>query len=553
MTDRRAWLAQAAAWTVGGLTGCDRLARDVGVPSSDRADAVASLVLPPCRWVGQQPSRGHRVRAAKSGSVPAPAVRRRADVLVVGAGVAGLAAARALQQAGIDDLVVLELEPVAGGNSRGHVMGGMACPLGAHYVPVPGEHAREVQALLSEFGLARWAHGRWQYDERHLCHSPQERLFIDGAWHEGLLPPAEPGSRTQRQYRLFGQAVARAQRDLGFAMPTLRAAWTPAHARLDARLFVDWLSAEGLDEPRLLAHLDYCCRDDYGAGIRTVSAWAGLHYFASRHGFAVPGDESVEREPVLTWPQGNAWLCERMSASLGARVLTDRAVLGLTIGRHGVDVRVQVEQDGGVEQWAARQVVLAVPLFVAARIWVNPPAALTQAAAQMQRAPWLVANLQLDGALLERIGAPPSWDNVIAGSAGLGYVDAMHQSLRPHAGPTVLSAYWALPAQDRASLRDAQPPVWARRVLNDLSGVHPDLPQRVQAIDLARWGHAMAVPTPGLRGSRNLAVLQDLSLSQSAGDRVRVAHADLAGYSVFEEAYTRGWLCGRSVAGALRR
>ena len=36
--------------------------------------------------------------------------------------------------------------------------------------------------------------GRWQYDERHLCHSPQERLFIDGEWHEGLLPPAEDGA-----------------------------------------------------------------------------------------------------------------------------------------------------------------------------------------------------------------------------------------------------------------------------------------------------------------------------------------------------------------------
>ena len=36
-----------------------------------------------------------------------------------------------------------------------------------------------------------------------------------------------------------------------------------------------------------------------------------------------------------------------------------------------------------------------------------------------------------------RAGAPPSWDNVVYGSRGLGYVDAMHQGLRPVPGATV--------------------------------------------------------------------------------------------------------------------
>ena len=56
--------------------------------------------------------------------------------------------------------------------------------------------------------------------------------------------------------------------------------------------FAAWLDARRpAPTPHLRWYLDYCCRDDYGAGAAQVSAWAGLHYFASRHGFHAPGDD----------------------------------------------------------------------------------------------------------------------------------------------------------------------------------------------------------------------------------------------------------------------
>ena len=90
---------------------------------------------------------------------------------------------------------------------------------------------------------------------------------------DGLLPPAEPGSATLAQYRRFAALVAQAPM---FAIPAHRAPWTAAHADLDRHRFGDWLSAQGLDDPALRWYLDYCCRDDYGAGLDTVSAWAGV-------------------------------------------------------------------------------------------------------------------------------------------------------------------------------------------------------------------------------------------------------------------------------------
>ncbi|WP_457356413.1 flavin monoamine oxidase family protein [Roseateles sp. P5_D6] len=479
-------------------------------------------------WVGTHPERGHRLRGERP---KADGPLKTTGVLIVGAGVAGLACARALARRGIDDFALLDLEDQAGGNSRGHVLAGAPCPLGAHYLPLPGAQAREVNELLHELGLAREQLGRTVWDERHLCHSPQERLFIDGEWREGLLPPPD-GAQSLAQYRRFSALVTQAQRELGFAMPSHRARWTAGHATLDAQTFATWLDTAGLNDTRLRWYLDYCCRDDFGAGDSTVSAWAGLHYFASRHGFHAPGDEAAEREPVLTWAEGNGWLSAHIAAPLRERIHLGRTVLRVSEQRQGVELLAWNEATGAPERWAARAVVMAAPLFVSARLLAAPPDALRSV--KQAHAPWLTASIALREPLLQRPGAPPSWDNVRYGSAALGYVDARHQSRDPTPRPPVLTAYLALPESQRGELLKQPWQHWARIVTQELAQTHPDLPAKLERIDLCRFGHAMSIPTPGLRGSAELAALN------AQRGRVVFAHSDLAGYSVFEEAYTAG-------------
>jgi len=498
-------------------------------------------------WVGASHQRGHRLRQPLPQSLArgARGPLKRNHTLIIGAGVSGLACARALKRSGLDDFALLELEDQAGGNSRGHQMAGMACPLGAHYLPLPGKDSPEVYRLLEELGLVRQELGRAVFDERHLCHSPQERLFFEGQWHEGLLPPAL-GPETRAQYLRFAAAVTRAQKELGFAMPSHRAPWTAGHQALDAQSFASWLDGQGLNDSQLRWYLDYCCRDDFGAPASEVSAWAGIHYFASRHGFHPPGDETQEREAVLTWPQGNAFLSQRMAAELGPQLHCGRSVLRIdSKGKQGFEVWAWHEAGQAPECWQARQLVLATPLFIAQKLLGSGQStALDDAARLMSYAPWLVSNLQTRGPLLQRMGAAPSWDNVIYGSSSLGYVDASHQSLRPDHGATVLTAYWALPTSQRAALLKDSWQQWTQRVLQELAIVHPDLGEQLQAVALMRWGHAMSIPRPGLRGSTALAALR-----RTQGP-LYFAHSDLAGYSVFEEAYTRGVEVAAAVAKA---
>ncbi len=543
------------------------------------ASGLASCQAPPPAeltggFTGIDMARGHALRDKQNpagiSTIPAPATVRQTQVIIAGAGMAGLAAARALRLAGIQDFVLLELEDQAGGNSRGTSVGGMACPLGAHYLPVPGDDAHEVQDLLEELGLRQRIAGRWQYDERHLCHSPQERLFFRGEWQEGLLPLQDVGAGTLAQYRQFAQAVATLSAQTHFAMPALKT-WKgrpplPAlHQQLDALTLAQWLHQQGLDDPHLRWYLDYSCRDDYGAGAAQVSAWAGIHYFASRHGFHAPGDSSnAEREGVLTWPEGNGWIAQRLAAPLhtGGQLQAATSVLRITEQRHSVTVDTFNHRAQKLERWQAPRCIVALPVFIAARVVQQAPEFLQQAAHRLRWAPWLVANIQLDAPLQDRPGAAPSWDNVFYGDSnpgGLGYVDAGHQRLDPRPAPTVLSYYQALGdlPDGRAQLVQRPWTHWRDAILHTLSQAHPDLRQHAIRMDITRYGHAMSTPVPGIQqflsqcskavtgqGSIRANGERTTLLPMPATAKLAFAHSDWSGYSVLEEAFTRGHHAG---------
>src|SRR5205809_783598 len=90
--------------------------------------------LPPGEIVGASDSVGHRLRTPQH---IVPTEWTGHDVVIVGAGVAGLGAAWRFKHADFNDVVVLELEQVAGGTARSGSSRGSAFPGGAHYVPVP--------------------------------------------------------------------------------------------------------------------------------------------------------------------------------------------------------------------------------------------------------------------------------------------------------------------------------------------------------------------------------------------------------------------------------
>ena len=257
---------------------------------------------------------------------------------------------------------------------------------------------------------------------------------------------------------------------------------------------------------------------------------------------------------MLTWPQGNGWLTQQLVQPLGERLLTGQVVLRIATGKHGVEADVYDSTSRQIERWQAEHCIVCLPLFVAARVIDPAPPALLAAAQQLRYASWLVANIHIKTALHDRPGAAPSWDNVIytpwpnAGD-GLGYVDAMHQALIAVPGATVLTHYKAFGIALAAhyKLLNASWASWRNTVVAELSVPPPDLADKATRIDIMRYGHAMSTPVPGIRSSVALQALQ----TRAVGQRLHFAHGDLAGYSVFEEAFTQGYRQATALAGGI--
>lgn len=471
--------------------------------------------------------RGHLLRQSKF-----PPIERTESikVAIVGGGVAGLSAAWALAEAGVD-FRLFELEDHAGGNSRSSRNTISAYPLGAHYLPLPNAETKGVVRLLEQLGIVTgWQDGKPIYDPYQLVADPEERLLWLGKWQEGLIPQKGQTDKDAADLTAFFAAMKAysdrrdAQGRPAFAIPMELSSRDPDLLDLDQLSFAQWLDAKGWTSPILRGHVRYACRDDYGTEPNETSAWAGIHYFASRRGVAA----NAEPDTVLTWPEGNGHLVGRMAARLKAHLTCGRIVHRVTSDARIECVAAASGKGVAVE---AEAVILATPHFVTARI------AGGMDMKGFDYAPWIVAAVTVDrppaGAGFER-----AWDNVSWTSESLGYVVDTHQSLDRVPQATVLSWYMPLsrlkPGDARRELLDRPLEYWQAIVRDDLLQTNPDLKGAIRRIDMWRWGHAMIRPVPGFfwSGAREAAAKPRPPLF--------FAHSDLSGLSLFEEAHYRG-------------
>jgi monoamine oxidase len=483
--------------------------------------------------VGASSAAGHRLR---TGNFPVPSEMIEAGAVIVGGGIAGLAAARRLDQHGRRNFLLIELELQPGGNAASGQNAVSAYPWGAHYVPLPNDESVEVLALFEELSITRGrdANDAPIYNEEFLCADPMERLLDAGRWQEGLVPQIGITADDRRQYEDFFERMESLRLMRGndgrpaFAIPLDLSSRDAELLALDGKTMADWMMEQGWNSVPLRWHVDYSCRDDYGAGIEHVSAWAGVHYFASRRGRA----SNADRDAVVTWPEGNGWLVKKLAAPCASRTRGGGVVFNIEQSDGAVIVDyLDVARDRSVRV-TTRGVVCAAPRFVAQRMIRDLPVARDAV-----YSPWMVANITLDQ-LPNGSGAPLAWDNVARGSDSLGYVVATHQNVDPVPRETVITHYWPLdaaaPAEERQRALARTHADWSERIVADLDRTHPGIHSHIRNIDVWVWGHGMIRPVPGFIWGEARQKMQ-----QPHG-RIVFAHSDMSGISIFEEAFTRG-------------
>ena len=485
---------------------------------------------------------GHLLRDGAFIDAPLPRAQD-CDVLILGSGAAALSALWCLTRQGQRNVILAE-GPERNGNNAAFVSGELRAPGGAHYLALPSRESVALREMLADLGiLESGAESEVpRFRETELVFAPMERLHYQGRWQDALLPQQDDDSRRffaliQRLKRAYGRDGRKV-----FAIPIVLSSADSEWRALDRLTFADWLAREGYRSPTLLWYLDYCCRDDYGAGAAQVSAFAGLHYFTAR------GHDS---EAVLTWPEGLAHLSQLLRERSGLQPLAAlpdgeslRFAQPVALNASAVRIRESAERvevllrdngSGTLSLLRARQVICAMPLMVAAHL-VEDAARYGLLAGRGDYAPWLVSNFVLHRFPAEGGGEALAWDNVIYGSGGLGYIAASSQLIRvAKPARTVFTAYSALNHADPATVRqwllaapDAELLAFAAQDLTAAYGRR--FWHAVEAVDIGIRAHAMRIPRPGYLDDAQLAAVR------THRSRLHFAHSDLSGYSVFEEA-----------------
>lgn len=520
------------------------LAAASGVWGIQALRSKRSLRSIPGEMMGANSRVGHLLRTGVSAQ---PTTTRTIDTVIVGGGISGLSAAWWFKKKKFEDFVVLEMDTRCGGNSVSGANSVSAYPWGAHYVPLPGPDAHYVREFFQEIGIIQGYQNELPvYNEFYLCADAHERLLFQGGWQEGLVPSHGIQDEDRRQYQEFFSYVESLKGKRGsdrkfiFNIPMELSSQDAQYLKLDRVSMADFMRERGWNSRYLNWYVNYCCRDDYGMPHDRVSAWAGLHYFASRSGAAANADSQT----VLTWPEGNGFLVEKLQARVRDQIVTNALVFSIQSSAQGNQVDVLNTVDQTCTRYLAKNVIYCGPRFAAKKVIRDYSDDL-----DLDYAPWMVANITLSKKPTSS-GAPLAWDNVSFYSPSLGYIVANHQELRMNRPETVLTYYLPLdradPRSERLAAYQKSREEWLAELIPDLENMHPGITASIRQVDVWVWGHGMV--SPGVdylwSGKRKKFVQPFRS--------VQFAHSDMSGISIFEEAQYRGVEAAKAVLKRVR-
>lgn len=294
---------------------------------------------------------------------------RDTDVVVVGAGLAGLCAARALVADGLDVLVVEARERVGGRTEGGTTADGTPIELGGQWI---GPTQNRMYELVAELGLETF------------------RTFDEGATIvslDGRTSRMAPGPNAVPKLSPFAladlaQGLARLGR-LASRVP-LEEPWTAAGAsELDSRTFESWIHTN-LRTRAGRAYLHIACEAVFAAEARDLSLLHALFYLRSGTDLdtLLAVDRGAQQDRIVG---GSIRIAEALAEALGDRVLLGRPVTTIRHGHgHGLEAvgggaggggadgdGVEIVTRGG-ERITARRAIVTLPPTLAGRLIYDP-------------------------------------------------------------------------------------------------------------------------------------------------------------------------------------
>lgn len=274
----------------------------------------------------------------------------RMKVVVIGAGLAGLSAARELQQKGAD-VVVLEARDRVGGRVAGGTIQGYPIELGGTWL---GEGHARMYGLVQELGLKTFP--TWNDEGRVIIQLGRKRALVKGT--KGAVPRLNPIALAD-----LAQGLSRFNR-LARTVDPAKPWAHPDASRLDGQTFETWVR-RNLRTPSGRSYFRVATEAVFSADAGDLSLLHALFYAVS----------NADLETLLAVDRG----AQKDRVVGGSVLIAQRLAEGLDVRLNSPVARVQHDENGvsvatrAGDVFTAERAVVAIPPVLAGRLQYDPP------------------------------------------------------------------------------------------------------------------------------------------------------------------------------------